>query len=135
MPENYNIITKKVPIVTQDGAAVAIGSSVAAGMKRYVTFVRVDPRNMSSKKGSKVWICSTSTAVKASSTTTASAAAKMLLMIPSAVGAQKFAQVPDYPDSENPLFTIAASRFLTARISKLQLGSASVTLFVQYYDQ
>ncbi len=136
MPKNYNIITKRVlRLKGTTGSAVAIGSSVAAGMTRYVTFIRLEQGAGGGGLGSKVWICSTAATATASSTALANTAMKMMLLIPSAVGVEKSITVPDSPDPENPLFTIAASKFLTARASKLQLGSASTTLLVQYYDQ
>lgn len=136
MPKNYNIVTKRVlRLKGTTGSAVAIGSSVAAGMTRYVTFIRVDQSAGTKNEGSKIWLCSTAATATASSTALANTAMKMMLLIPSAVGARKNITLPDNPDPENPLFTIAASKFLTARASKLQLGSASCTLLVQYYDQ
>lgn len=133
--KNYNIITKTVRAKGSSGSAVAIGSSVAAGMKRYVTFIRINQAAGTKNVGSKLWFCSTAASSTASTTAAANSAMKLMVLIPSAVGANKVVQIPDKPDTENPLFTIAASRWLSVRSSKLQLGSASCSIFVQYYDQ
>ena len=135
MSKNYNIRTATVRAKGTTGSGVAIGSSVATGMTRYVTFIKVMQSAGSAGKGSKLWFCSTAATATASSTALASAACKMMVLIPSAVGATKNYQVPNRPDTENPLFTIAAGKFLTVRSSKLQLGSNSCSIFVQYYDQ
>lgn len=135
MPKNYNIQTRTVRAKGTTGSGVAIGSSVAAGMTRYVTLIKIMQSAGSGGKGSKMWFCSTAATATASSTALASAACKMLVVINSAAGSTKNYQVPDKPDTENPLFTIAASKFLTVRASKLQLGSNSCSIFVQYYDQ
>lgn len=133
--KNYNIMTATVfpPVAT--GAAVAIGGVVAAGMKRYVTYVRVTQRAPTKNLGTKVWFCSTLTIVKASTTAHASTAMKLVLRVPSAIGAKKFEEAPKHPDTENPLFSVAESRYLTCRLSAGTSGSASCSVFVQYYDQ
>lgn len=135
MPKNYNIVTKTVRAKGTTGSAVAIGSSVATGMTRYVTFIRINQSASAGNKGSKLWFCSTAASSTASTTAAANTAMKMMVLIPSAVGAEKNVQIPDRPDPENPLFTIAAGKWLSVRSSKLQLGSASCSIFVQYYDQ
>lgn len=132
---NYNIVTKVVRAKGSTGSAVAIGSSVAAGMTRYVTFIRVNQAAGVKNKGSKIWFCSSTAAASASATALAIARLKLAIQIPSAVGALKYQTVPDYPDTENPLFTVAASKFLTMSTSKVQAFSASCWAFVQYYDQ
>lgn len=135
--KNYNIVTKTVRTKGTTGSAVAIGSSVAAGMKRYVTYIRINQRAGGKGLGSKIWFCSTAATATASSTALANTAMKLMVLINSAVnaGVNKVVEMPDRPDPENPLFTIAASKFFTVRSSKLQLGSASCAIFVQYYDQ
>ena len=137
MPKNYNIITKTVRAKGTTGSGVAIGSSVATGMKRYVTFVHINQAAGAGNKGSKIWFCSTAATATASSTTLANTAMKLMVLINSAAnaGVHKSVMLPDYPDPENPLFSIAAGKFLTVRSSKLQLGSNSCAIFVQYYDQ
>lgn len=135
MPKNYNIVTKTVRAKGTTGSAVVIGSSVAANMTRYVTYIRVNQAAAAGNKGSKLWFCSTAASSTASTTAAANTAMKLMVLIPSAVGIDKVVELPAAPDTENPLFTIAASKWLSVRSSKLQLGSASCSIFVQYYDQ
>lgn len=141
MPKNYNIQTACKQIVTT-GSHVAIGSSVAAGMKRYVTMVRVTCLVNSAAKGSRVLFSSASTS-NAYTMTLASAASKINVSVCSNVGSaaarvvvpRKSVSVPEQPDTENPLFTIAASKWLIATLASAAGQSSTANVFVQYYDQ
>jgi len=141
MAKNYNIRTFSAHLDAGAGSHdVNIGSQVPAGMTRYVTFITVTPEATSNTEGSKVWICSTalgSAAAPAASTDTlASAAQKMAIRIASAstVG-NKNVVIPQSPDTEHPLFTVASSAWLCAHLSSVAPMTSSVTLFVQYYDE
>ncbi len=136
MPKNYDIqtqILKSLKPVTN--SSLIIGTAVAAGKTRYVTFINVHQNEGVKNGGSKIWLASSSTSTGADTTANCLTKMKMNLFIPSAVGAKKSITIPDYPDPENPLFTIAASNYLVAKMSKLQLGSTSCAVMVQYYDQ
>lgn len=144
MPKNYNIVTKHVYLsaVAKASQRKAIGSSVAAGMTRYVTMVRVKQTKASGLQshGSKVYLCSVAAQHTASTTTAASAGAKMQIYIQSVAGntnvpVLKVKQIPDIPDTENPLFTIAASKWFTAFLCSGATQSGPVHVFAQYYDQ
>ena len=134
---NYNPTTKQFHLKGTTGSCVTIGSSVAAGMKRYVTFISVRQNGTANGKGSKIWFCSAATSQGASTTALASTTKKFTVRLVSAAGShpKQFKYPNSGPDPENPLFSIAASKFLVARTSKAQAGSASCTIFVQYYDQ
>jgi len=131
--KNYNIQTRVVGVGSTVQAAKAIGSSVAAGKTRYVTFIAITPRK-ATNAGRRIYFCSTSTSVKASTPTLASAAAKLRYNQISA-SAEQNAHFPDEINTENPLFTIAASKFLTVFQGTAQAGSGATSVFVQYYDQ
>ena len=135
--KNYNIQTKKFHLKGTTGSAVTIGSSVAAGMKRYVTFISVRQNSITRGKGSKIWFCSVAASQGASTVTLASASEKFTVRLTSAYGTnpKSFKYPGSGPDPENPLFSVAASKFLVARSSSAQAGSTSCTVFVQYYDQ
>ena len=145
MAKNYDI--KTVSKFLHDQSTVALGSSVAAGMTRYVTFLRVTPLTVAGNLGSKVFICSTSASDTVTNASTASMTQKMVLNIPSAIlvgcatipvtgpWVNKEVQVPDTPNTEHPLFTIAASKFLTAHVSTAAGQTAPVQLFAQYFDE
>lgn len=134
MPKNYNIVTKVVNPKNTTSSAVAVGSSVATGMTRYVTFVSISPRVGHADKGRKLYFCSTSTSTKASTPTLASAAAKWVYVQASASAEPNF-HMPRKVDTEKPLFSIAAGKFLTVMQSSAQAGSGACSVFVQYYDQ
>jgi hypothetical protein len=134
MPKNYNIITKTVNPKNTTGSAVVVGSSVAAGMTRYVTFIAVSPRTGATGKGRRLYLCSTAASSTASTDTLASAAAKMKYVQCSA-SAESNVHIPSKINTEAPLFTIAASKWLTVHQSSAQAGSGACSVFVQYYDQ
>lgn len=138
MPKSYNIVTKVVNPPNTTGAAVAIGSSVAAGMTRYITFIAITPRSGNDTLGRKIYFCSTTSVAQASTLAKASANGKWLYRQASASfgAADPNYSIPRKIDTENPLFTIAASKFLTIRQgSTVALGNGACSIFVQYYDQ
>ena len=140
MPKNQNIVTKVINpnAAAYTGAAVAVGSSVAAGMIRYVTFIAISPRSGVAGAGRRIFFCSTTSAAYASTETKASSSAKWRYVQASASFgvAEPNNCVPNEIDTEKPLFTIAASKFLTVRQgSTVALGREPASVFVQYYDQ
>jgi len=145
MPKNLNLVTKHGYILGGAAADKAnrrkcFGSSVAAGMTRYVTGVRVSQRKATGvvSGGSKVYFCSTAASATASTTGTASIAAKMSVYIVSGTASQTVGKdlcIPKQPNPDNPLFTIAASKFFSAYICSVALASAPVDVEVTYYDQ
>lgn len=132
MPKNYNIQTRSFGITV--GSVVAVGSSVAAGMQRYVTFIAVTPRVGHMGKGRALFFCSTTASNTATTLTLASAAAKLKYVQISA-SADPNAHFPRKINSEAPLFSVAASKFLSVYQSSAQAGSGACSVFVQYYDQ
>ncbi len=140
MPKNFNIQTKDKKIATK-GVSVAIGSTVAAGMTRYVTFVQVtqEPASGGAGHGSRVFFCSAAASTSMSTIALASAAQKLSITICSAAAShvgERCIQIPKQPDTENPLFSIAASKMLVVKLGSTVAGtSAAVDVFVQYYDQ
>ncbi len=137
--KNYNIQTKQFRCKGTTGSCVAIGGAVPAGMKRYVTFISVRPALIAkTAKGSKILFCSAaaSQTTKYSTVALASAAKKFVVRIPSATAQKRFFAYPESgADPENPLFSVAESKFLTAQTHSTNSASASCTVFVQYYDQ
>lgn len=141
---NYNIRTVCKQIATKS-SHVVIGSSVAAGKTRYVTYVRVSQVTNGRGKGSRVIFCSAAASNSASNITKASAFAKLSIGIVSNAAPasaalskympQKTVALPSAPDTTNPLFTIAASKWLTATLGSAAGTSATCVVFVQYYDQ
>lgn len=138
MAKNHNLVTvvKQLP---KGGQATAIGSSVAAGMTRYVTFIRAanDLIVGSALPGSKLYLCEALSSVKTSYSTPALASAlqKAVIIIPSAMTADKDYQSTPKIDTENPLFSIAESKFMTTLLVSEVGMSGPVNLFTQYYDE
>lgn len=134
--KNYNIQTKRFT-AKKGGSCVAVGSTVASNMKRYVTFISVRQNSLARGAGSKLWFCSAAASQSINTTALASVANKFTVRLASAFGADKVFMYPrSGPDPENPLFSIAASKLLSVRMTATsQAGSASCTVFVQYYDQ
>jgi len=138
MAKNNNLITvvKQLP---KGGQATAIASVVPAGMTRYVTFVRAarDGIISSATAGSKIYLCEALSNAKTSysTPTLASALQKMVIIIPSAISADKDWQSSPKIDTENPLFSIAESKFMTTLLVSDGGMSGSANLLVQYYDE
>jgi len=139
MAKNYEIKTVSKWIVGGATASAAyrrtaIGSSVAAGMTRYVTFIQMSPVAAGGSQGSKVFICSAAASDTANATAAASANQKTVIVIGSATAANSMS-VPSAPDTEHPLFTVASGKFLSAYICSVVGQSSPVQLFTQYFDE
>jgi len=136
MAKNYNIQTVSEHLDSGDLVA-EIGGLVAAGMTRYVTFIRVESMAGDNAAGSKVFFCSASIS-GALTCASATALQKMVIKIASAstVG-RKDVMVPPSPDTEHPLFTITAGSYLRALLSTSTalIATGSVQIFVQYFDE
>jgi len=136
MAKNYNIQTECRQLAQNASDNIDIGSQVPAGMTRYVTFIDVTPMDTTCDEGSKVFICSAASAGNATTDALASVAQKMVIQIASAsAGNQEVMLPPAGPDTEHPLFTVASAGYLQAHLACAATMSASVTLFVQYYDE
>jgi len=93
--------------------------AVATGMKRWITFVK--PTN-DHAGANKMFLCSGATATDAASGTRKD---KQPL-------ANQYDTIayPDSPSPDSPMFSIAASKYLTAFTS-----GGNMDLFLQYYDE
>jgi len=133
MAKNYNIQTVSEHLDHGDLHA-EIGGLVADGMTRYVTFIRVNPLTPANNASSKVYLCC---AAISGSITAASATLtqKMVILIASASASDKAIMVPDRPDTEHPLFTVAAGSYLRTLLSSVGPATSSVQIFAQYYDE
>ncbi len=133
--KNYDI--KTVAKTMTKGTRAVIGSSVAAGMKRYVTFIRVEKAGTNQKgQGLKVIFASGAASNTASTLAKASTVQKLQVILTSAITSDSAeAQIPAKPNTENPLFTIAASKWLTAFCASVANFSSPANVLIQYYDQ
>lgn len=137
MVAGKNSDIKTVAKTMTKGTRAVIASSVAAGMKRYVTFVRAEKAGTNQKgQGVKLILASGALSNTASTLTLASAVQKLQVVLTSAPTADASeAQIPIRPDTENPLFSVAASKWLTLFCASVATFSSPVNVLVQYYDQ
>lgn len=120
--KNYDLKTVSKIIGTAN-AGLGIGA-VPTGMKRWVTFVRVD--NVYGGEN-KLILASVTLSAAASTVALASAAAKDRIALQAK---EHFANPQNGPSGEEfPLFSIAASKFLQAKTTR-----GDMNVFIQYYD-
>jgi len=141
MSKNYDIKTASLHM---GGAAASdtqtIGAVVPAGMTRYVTYLRVSPLEPRGMAGSKLYLCS-GTVAEAESDAEATAAQKMVIRIASVDTAtatpsnNREVVAPPAPNTEHPLFTVAAGAYLRAHLASTASMSSSVQLFTQYFEE
>ena len=141
--KNYNIQTLCKQIATKSGH-VCFATAVPTGMTRYVTCVGV-VQNVGGQaaKGSRVIFCSAAASGSASNITAGSTLAKLSIGIgsylASAGGAgtfEKTVMIPSGgPDTEHPLFSIAATKWFTAVLGSAAGTSCICEVFAQWYDQ
>ena len=124
MPKQTNILTKS-KVVGTTIAAYGIGAP-ATGQTRYITFVCCHNLH---RQHNTVYLASAANSANTSTNTLASIATKLRIDL-EAAWEGKNVQVPQKPDVDTPLFSIAAGKCLNVKTSD---GKASV--FVQYYDQ
>jgi len=121
--KNYDIKTVS-KIIGTSVTSLGLGA-VPSGMKRWVTFVRVDNTYGGENK---LFLVSTTSETYASTVTRASAGAKDRITLQAK---EHFANPADGPcDVEYPLFSIAEEKYLTALTNR-----GDVNLFIQYYDE
>lgn len=129
MANIYDLKSKNVVIGTA-AANTSFGiGRVPEGKQRFVTLVRAANLHIGAGSTNTLYLAS-HTASQLATLAAATAAKKMT--IPFRVGAEKQTeQVPEgEPNTLSPLFAIAASHFLAARMSR-----ANADVFVQYYDE
>jgi hypothetical protein len=120
--ENHDIKTLN-KLIGSTVADLGLGA-VPTGMKRYVTFLRLDNEYAGKQK---VYIATATVTTYASTPLRASAASKITVNIE----ADKEGCIPPgVPDVDHPLFTVAAGKYIDALTDR---GGAY--LFMQYYDE
>jgi len=120
--ENHDVNTVN-KLIGSAPADLGLGA-VPSGMKRYVTFVRID--NVYGGK-QKAYLASATATTYASTPTLASAASKLTVNIE----ADKEECIPPgVPDTEHPLFHVASGNYIDAITDR---GDAY--LFMQFYDE
>jgi len=116
--KNYNIKSVKA-YASNSPVNLGIGA-VAAGMTRYVTFVKVTNETAGANA---LYICSGTTATDA-----ASGVAKDKQAF---LNQYDILGWPDMPNPDLPLFSIAANKYLSVIAS----SAGKMYVFMQYYDE
>lgn len=125
-------------VVTSETSALNIGGQVPAGMKRWVTFIGLDTMLITGASSVKLYLASVSVSIPTKASLIATGNRKMVLNL-RATGLNSVRNqtpdgpplmIPDKPDTNKPLFSIAASKWLGVWAS---YTSANVTL--QYFDE
>jgi len=125
-------------VVTKETAAINLGGQVSDGMKRWVTFLSLDSMLVTGASSVRLYLASVAVSNPTASSLIATANRKMLLDLrcTGLVGAQNLTpdgaplMVPDKPDTDKPLFSIAAGKWLGAYAS---YTTANVNM--QYFDE
>jgi len=128
---NTELSTVEVEISTTSGI---VGGQVPAGMKRWVTFIAIDTKEITggaSQLGVYLASVSVSNPTKASIIATGNRRALMFLRASGTGGYRKLPLVtPKKPKVNNPLFSIAAENWLGVYAT-----NASALLTMQYFDE
>jgi len=130
-----NTEIRTVPkVVTSETAGITIGGQVPSGMKRFVTFVTLDTMQVSGGASQvALYLASVATDTPTKASLIATSNRKMLLHLRATgtIGYRKTPlTVPEKPDVNSPLFTIAGGYYLGAYASK-----TTAMVHVQYYDE
>jgi hypothetical protein len=129
MSKNHEIQTASKFIAAS--AVANIGGVVPAGMTRYVTFVRIEQTTSVRFVGPRLYLCS-GTASVGTTDALATAVAKLVITPTSDVPALA---LPPSPDTEHPLFSVAAGKYLNAHLASADEADGAGNLFVQFFDE
>ncbi|MDP2217195.1 MAG: hypothetical protein Q8J68_07920 [Methanolobus sp.] len=125
-------------IVTSKVSAINIGGQVPSGMKRWVTFLMLDSIQQAGAKSVRLHLASVGVSNPTKTSIVATTHRKMLLDLrASGLKASENItphgpplMIPDQPDSDKPLFSIASGKWLGAYCS-----NTTALVFMQYYDE
>ena len=125
-------------IVTSKVSAITIGGQVPSSMKRWVTFLMLDSITQASAQSVRLHLASigVSNPTKASLIATTHRTMLLDLRASGLKGTQNISphgpplMIPDKPDSDKPLFSIASGKWLGAYCS-----NTTALVFMQYFDE
>ena len=124
-------VKTKARLLSTGGSQINFGGQVPAGMKRWVTFITLDEN--AANKAAGVYFASVGVSAPTRASVVATTHRKMLVWIRTTqtTGARKLPiNIPHSPNINGPLFSIAASKWLSACAS-----GTSVMCLVQYFDE
>jgi len=134
-----NIELKTVSkVVTSAVAGINLGGQVPAGMKRWVTFLALDSVHQAGAKSIRLYLASVGVSNPSVASIVATSNRKMMLDLRATGLIDHFGfvpggpplMIPDKPDSDKPIFSIAGGNWLGATASK-----TTALVFMQYYDE
>lgn len=122
-------------VVTSDTSALNIGGQVAAGMKRWVTFLSVDGLTTSRASTLKLYVASVSVSNPTRASVVATGNRRRFIPVYAVELSRSSKKLPimepaSGPDPDTPIFSIAAEKWIGVYSS---LTTANVT--VQYFDE
>lgn len=134
-----NIELKTVTkIVTSGSAGINLGGQVPSGMKRWVTFLSLDSIHQAGVKSVRLYLASVGISNPSIASIVLTSNRKMMLDLRATGLLKKLSHVPDgsplmvpdKPDADKPLFSIASGKWLGVTASK-----TTALVLVQYYDE
>ncbi len=134
-----NIELKTVTkVVTSAAAGINLGGQVPSGMKRWVTFLSLDSIHQAGAKSIRLYLASVGVSNPSVASIVATGNRKIMLDLRATGVIDKLnfvpggppLMIPDKPDSDKPLFSIASGKWLGATASK-----TTALVFMQYYDE
>ncbi|MFH0904231.1 MAG: hypothetical protein V1854_03475 [Methanobacteriota archaeon] len=137
-------MTRNIELKTQSrliASAVAtdtIGGVVPAGMKRWVTFITLDGASLAGAKSVRLYLASVGVSNPIVASIVATANRKMVIDLRASgmTGRVNLTpdgpplMIPDKPDADKPLFSIAGGKWLGATTSR-----TTALVHVQYFDE
>ena len=124
--------------VKEETAALNLGGQVPAGMKRWVTFLSLDSMFVTGASSVRLYLASVAVSNPTKASLIATGNRKMLLDL-RATGLQTVEDltpdgpplmIPDTPDTEKPLFSIAGEKWLGVYASY-----TTANVGMQYFDE
>lgn len=124
--------------VKEETAGLNLGGQVPAGMKRWVTFLSLDTMFVTGASSVRLYLASVAVSNPTKTSLVATGNRKMLLDLrcTGLVTAQDLTpdgaplMIPDTPDTEKPLFSIAAEKWLGVYASY-----TTANVGMQYFDE
>lgn len=119
-------------------ATDCIGGQVPSGMKRWVTFISLDGASLGGTKSVRLYLASVGVSNPTVASIIATGNRKMVIDLRASgmTGKQNLTpdgpplMIPDKPDANKPLFSIAGGKWLGATTSK-----TTALIHVQYFDE
>ena len=125
-------------VVTKETTGLNLGGQVPASMKRWVTFLALDTMLVTGASTVRLYLASVAVSNPTKASLIATGNRKMLLDLRCSglVAGQNLTpdgpplMIPDKPDTEKPLFSIAAEKWLGAYASY-----TTANVHMQYFDE